>query len=111
MAHYLVIKNIKSGTKATSKFLFTDLLFIFVYVGSGLFIQSLISSTLLIVFHLFNFIIALLLISKSKVNPGKRYYHSVYYYLIRNISTYHPVPNESKNILKGEMLNELKKER
>jgi len=107
---YLVQKNLHSKTKATKKYMLTDILFILIYVGSGLFLQELVSDKIVWGFHIFNVFMAVTLIGKSKVNPGKRYYHTVYFYLIRNISTYHPVRNDSKDILRKELLDEIKTE-
>lgn len=108
---YLAAKNIKSQTKATKKYMLSDLFFIVIYVGIGFICQGMVADILVWPFHIFNILMAITLISKSKFNPGKRYYHTVFLYLQRNITCYHPIKNISKDELRKDMLNEIIEEK
>jgi Family of unknown function (DUF5592) len=85
---YVLPKEISSSMKFTKSLYLFDI----VFVGSVLIISwalsSLVYTPLIVFYYLFMFTIAIILTSKSSINPEKRKFQSIYYALIRNKKAY-----------------------
>lgn len=115
MNRYIVVNSIKSGTK------FTKLGDIIIYVQDlavigfffliSIFFQDFVMEDLQLPFIIFNIIVGIVMVSPSKYNRGKKMWQTVYLYLSANHETYKGLSNKSLEILKEQMLNEIKEEK
>lgn len=110
---YLVVKSLKSGIKlnATSKFYFSDIIFILACIFIGFNLQDFIYEPLYIPFMIYLVIFAVILVSPSKFNPGKKYYQSLYLFIIAVTSIYLPLQNETQKSRTAELKEELQNEK
>lgn len=91
---HIVVKSLKSGTKVSGKLYLMDVLFIMGMAFIAFMLKDFIYSKITWLFVLFNVLLGIALVSPSKYNPGKRYYQSIYLYIISNTEFYSPLVNE-----------------
>ncbi|HAT4340530.1 DUF5592 family protein [Clostridium perfringens] len=85
---YNIPKEISSEIKLSSKFYLFDLGMTLLALVFAFSLQSLVYPPLLIPFYIFVAVSSIYLVNKSKVNPKKRIYQSVYLALMRDKTTY-----------------------
>ena len=85
---YVLPKEISSSMKFTKSLYLFDIVFIGVFLTIAWALSPLVYNPLIVLYYISIFIIAVILTSKSKINPQKRKYQSIYYALIRNRNSY-----------------------
>ncbi|EPB8167272.1 DUF5592 family protein [Clostridium perfringens] len=85
---YNIPKEISSEIKLSSKFYLFDLGMTLLALVFAFSLQSLVYPPFLIPFYIFVSVSSIYLVNKSKVNPKKRIYQSVYLALMRDKTTY-----------------------
>jgi len=91
---YLIPKELNSKIKIT-KYLYLKEFFLFL-VGMGLVFSfdSLVYSSLLLVYYVFSALVIIFLISLSRYNPKKDNYEAVYYAFTRKRNVFHSISVE-----------------
>lgn len=92
---YIVIKELKAPIKITKFLYLFDVLFLVAYMIIAYATKSAVHATLHPAYLVFSAIMGLILTSRLPNNPQKRFYHMVYYWLLRDRYVYHAV---SENI-------------
>lgn len=108
---YLVIKELKAPTKVSKSLFLFDFIFIVLYLGVSIMFRGLVYESLQIPFFVYSAVIATCLVSHSKSNPGKRFYESLIIWQKKIPHIYISLPNVSKEKLREEMNDALKKEK
>lgn len=85
---YVLPKEIVSSMKFTKTLYLFDIVFVGCVLLVAWLLSFLVYSPLIVLYYLFTFTIAIILTSKSRTNPKKRKYQSIYYALIRNRKAY-----------------------
>lgn len=106
---YIVVKSIKSGIKlsASGKLYLEDIMFVVLMIGISFTLQPYVYEKLFIPFVIFNGIVGLLLVRPSTYNPGKKYWQSLYLYMVSITDLYYPLKNTSQQKKIDKMLKEL----
>lgn len=85
-----LIKELKSGMKI-GKFYLIDICFVVIYWLVFFFFRSFVSSSVLIPYYIFNFIVAIILVIPSMWNPGKRTWQAILFIFIKSRKIYKPI--------------------
>lgn len=93
-SEYIVIKELKAPIKLTSRLYLFDIFFLLAYIGLAYSMKSMVHETLQAAYLIFSAIMALILTSHLPNNPQKRFYHMIYYWLLRDRYVYHAVSDE-----------------
>lgn len=88
---FVIPQELKSPTKMAKWLYVSDVIFIMVYFLIFLVLNIFVDERLHVAYYIFNLIISLSLVIKSPYNPPKRFYHSIFYFLIRDRNVYHPI--------------------
>ncbi|WP_294196886.1 DUF5592 family protein [uncultured Clostridium sp.] len=85
---YVLPKEISSSMKFTKNLYLFDIVFVGTVLIIAWALSSLVYKPLVVPYYLFMFTISIILTSKSRINPEKRKFQSIYYALIRNRKAY-----------------------
>lgn len=85
---YIVTKEIKSETKLARWIYFQDLILILLICGLAFFLKGLVHSNIRIIYGIYSFVIAIMMVLPSKVNPGRRNYQAIVLYWTRSRQLY-----------------------
>lgn len=85
---YVLPKEIVSSMKFTKNLYLFDIVFVGCILLISWLLSFLVYAPLIVIYYLFTTCMAITLTSKSKTNPKKRKYQSIYYALIRNRKAY-----------------------
>ena len=85
-----LIKELKSSTKLGPVYL-KDISFIVVYFLTFFFLRGFIASSLLILYLVYNLIVAIILVMPSMWNPGKRMWQAILFIFIKDRKIYKPI--------------------
>lgn len=85
---YTLPKQITSETKITKNLFLFDMLFIGFIMILAWFFNGLVYDEIKIIYYISCFVIALVLRTKSKLNPKKRIFNSIYLFLIKDRKVY-----------------------
>lgn len=94
---FIIPKEISAEISIRKNFFLFDLIVVVIALILTFLLDSLVYLKLQIPYYIFSISSVVYLILKSKDNPGKRNYHSMYYALIRNKKTYHKINNMYKD--------------
>lgn len=111
MGKYIVIKELHAATQVSKNFYIFDFLFVLIYVSCSLMLINVVVSVLQIPYAIFNIIVAIRLVSRTKTNPGKHFYQALLLWYKKDSSWYKSVQNISKKRLRETMKNELEAQR
>lgn len=85
---YVLPKEIVSSMKFTKNLYLFDIVFVGCILLIAWLFSILVYPPLYVIYYIFTFCVAIILTSKSKTNPKKRKFQSIYYALIRNRKAY-----------------------
>lgn len=91
-----LINQLKTETRVFRYFYVKDILIITFFGCFGMILDSAVHYRLETAFLIFNLIVAISLVIKSKSNPGKRVYEAILIMLYRDKNMYKPVFGERK---------------
>lgn len=103
---YIIPQELKSPTKFWWKFYITDFFFVFIYFIAFKILDVFVDSRLLILYYIFNLVIAIILTSASPYNARKRIYHSLLYMITKDRCVYHPIAPPSLPIIQGNIITD-----
>ncbi len=92
-SEYVVIKELRAPIKLSSRLYMFDVLFLLAYILGAYLTKSMVHEMLQPAYYAFSAVMALILTSHSPNNPQKRFYHTIYYWLLRDRYVYHAVSN------------------
>lgn len=85
-----LIKELKSATKIGPIY-FSDILFVAVYWIMLFFLRNHVATSLRIVYFIFNFAVAVILVMPSMWNPGKRMWQAILFIFVKDRKIYKPI--------------------
>ncbi len=106
---FIIPQELKSPTKMAKWLYVSDVIFIMIYFFVFMILNIFVDERLHMAYYIFNLVIALILVMKSPYNPPKRFYHSIFYFLIRDRNIYHPISIPKKYIEGNTDINYRKK--
>ncbi|WP_148873227.1 DUF5592 family protein [Serratia marcescens] len=104
---YIVIKELHASTRVSKNFYIFDFMFVLIYLGCSLIFRSTVVPELQILYFIFNGVVAIKLVSRTRTNPGKHYYQALLLWYKRDTILYSSIKNLSKNRLRETMKHEL----
>lgn len=104
---YIVIKELHASTRVSKNFYIFDFMFVLAYLGCSLILRSAVVPELQIFYFIFNGVVAIKLVSRTRTNPGKHFYQALLLWYKRDTQSYNSIKNISKNKRREAMRNEL----
>ena len=86
--YYVLPKEISSETKMTKNLYLFDFIFIGLVMIVAWILSSFVYENLRIIYYITCFVLATILRTKSKLNPGKRIFTSIYLMFVRDRKVY-----------------------
>ena len=93
---YSVTKEIKSETKVTRAIFLKDFFFLLGYLVTAVILQNLLHNKVIILYWIFNCVMAVILVLPSRMNKKRRVWQAALLLLRKTGSMYYPVINLSK---------------
>ena len=89
-------ESLESKTRVYAGFEVFDLFFVMGYLMISYGLSDLVHDRLKIPFMIFSFLIAVFLTTKSTFNKKRRNYESIYFLIMKDVSTYRPYLHEEE---------------
>ncbi|MCB2309253.1 DUF5592 family protein [Clostridium estertheticum] len=95
---YLIPKELNSKIKITKNIYLKEFFLFLIGMGLVFALDSLVYSSLILVYYIFSTLVIIFLISPARYNPEKLNYEAMYYTFTREKKTYHAISiSETKN--------------
>ena len=94
MSKYVLPSEIKTEMQLASWLYGHDLAFIIGYAAFSLIFYGAVHPSLIIPYIVWNVLVGFILTRPSSYNPQKRIYHSLIFWALRRLKTYHPISLE-----------------
>lgn len=85
---YILPKEISAETKITKNLFLFDLIFMGLIMLGAWVLSSFVRENLRLIYYIITFVLALILRTKSKLNPKKRIFTSIYLMLVKDTKIY-----------------------
>lgn len=109
---YVVVNNLKSGTKISesSRFYINDILAILVMIFIAILLNNFIYDKLIVFFVIFNAFVAIYMTAESKSNPKFKRIKALNILMVRDTTLYRPLKNISQIKKTHKILESMKNE-